>query len=76
MQDPPQVIEVAESRGRQGSAGVDLLAGDFFSTLPPGPFDLVLCATVTSTLHEPRDRGLYDRLQTIIAPGGGLAIVS
>jgi SAM-dependent methyltransferase len=76
MQDRPEVVEVAERRGRLGSAGVELFPGDFFATLPPGPFDLVLCAAVTNMFDGARNRDLYRRLRPIIAPGGGLAIVS
>ncbi len=76
MQDLPEVIEIAERHGRLGSTGVELFAGDFFTTLPPGPFDLVLCAAVTNMFDGPSNRALYRRLRAIIAPGGGLAIVS
>lgn len=76
MQDRPEVIEAADRNGRLSSGGVELFAGDMFVTLPPGPFDLVLCAGVTNMFDEPSNRGLYRRLRPVIAPGGGLAIVS
>jgi hypothetical protein len=55
---------------------VELFAGDFFETLPAGRFDLVLCAGVTHIYNGARNRLLYRRLASIIAPGGGLAIVT
>lgn len=70
------MIEIAERHGRLGSAGVELFAGDLFATLPPGPFDLVVCAAVTNMFDGPSNRDLYRRLRPIITPGGGLAIVS
>lgn len=54
----------------------DEFAGDLFATLPPGPFDLVLCAAVTNMFDGPSNRDLYRRLRPTITPGGGLAIVS
>lgn len=76
MQDRPEVIEIGHRRGRLRGAGVELFAGDFFTTLPPGPFDLVVCGLTTSMFDGPGNRDLYRRLRPIIAPGGGLAIVS
>lgn len=76
MQDLPEVIQTAEARGELSAAGVDLFPGDLHTTLPAGPFDLVLCSTVTNMFDATRNRSLYRRLEPIIAPGGGLAIVS
>ena len=76
MQDLPAVIEIAERRGLLTAAGIALFAGDLFSTLPPGPFDLVLCSTVTNMFDEAGNRDLYRRLRPIIAPDGGLAIAT
>lgn len=76
MQDRAEVIEVAERDGHLSSAGVELFVGDFFTRLPAGPFDLVLCAAVTNMFDGPSNRGLYRRLRWILAPGGGLAIVT
>lgn len=76
MQDRPQVVAIAEERSGLSSHGVTLFAGDFFETLPPGPFDLVLCGAVTNMFDESANRDLYRRLRPIIAPGGGVAIAS
>lgn len=57
-------------------SGVELFAGDFFETLPDARFDLVLCAGVTHTYDGERNRLLYRRVASILAPGGGLAIVT
>lgn len=76
MQDLPDVIEMADRGDRLSKAGVELFPGDFFETLPPGPFDLVLCAGVTHTFDGHRNLDLYRGLHDIIAPDGGLAIVT
>lgn len=76
MQDLPDVIEIANRGDRLSKAGVELFPGDFHATLPPGPFDLVLCAGVTHTFDGQRNLDLYRRIRAIIAPGGGLAIVT
>ena len=74
MQDRPEVVEIAERRGQLGNAGVELFAGDFFTTLPPGPFDLVICGLTTNMYDGARNRDLYRRPRPITAPAGGLAI--
>lgn len=76
MQDLPEVLELTDRDDRLTEAGVELFPGDFFATLPPGPFDLVLCAGVTHTLDAQRNLDVYHRLREIIAPDGGLAIVT
>lgn len=76
MQDLPDVIELADRGDRLSKAGVELFPGDLFETLPPGPFDLVLCAGVTHTFDGPRNLELYRRIRPIIGPDGGLAIVT
>ncbi len=57
-------------------SGVELFAGDFFESLPAARFDLVLCAGVTHIFDGERNRLLYRRLASILAPDGGLAIVT
>lgn len=76
MQDLPDVVELADRDARLSGAGVELFAGDFHAALPPGAFDLVLCAGVTHTFDGPRNLDLYRRLRAVLAPGGGLAIVT
>lgn len=76
MQDRPHIIELADRDRRLTDAGIELFAGDFFQTLPAGPFDLVLCAGVTNTFGAERNRELYRRLDAIIAPGGAIAIAT
>jgi SAM-dependent methyltransferase len=76
MQDLPAVVEDAERGDRLRAGGIELFAGDLRTTLPPGPFDLVLCSTVTNMFDETVNRDLYRRLHEVITPGGGLAIVS
>ena len=76
MQDRPEVVAVAERRGWLASEGVRLFAGDFFETLPEPAFDLVLCAGVTHTYDEERNRRLFALLRPTVAPGGALVVVT
>ncbi len=75
LQDLEPTIELLEGSDLPRS-GVELFAGDFFQTLPAGQFDLVLCAGITHIFDEAHNRLLYRRLASIIAPDGGLAIVT
>lgn len=74
MQDRPQVIELARQDGTLEPAGIRLHAGDFFETLPSGPFDLVFCAGVTYTYDGERNQALFTRVRPVIASRGALAI--
>ncbi|NDL55840.1 methyltransferase [Phytoactinopolyspora mesophila] len=76
MQDLPGVIEIASGDGALPAAGVELVAADMFERLAPGPFDLVLCATVTNMFDAQKNRDLLKRIRSVLAPGGALAIVS
>lgn len=75
LQDRPEAIERARSRGLE-AAGVDLFGGDFFQTLPEGPFDLVFCAAVTDTYDGERNAALYRHVHTVLAPEGGVALLA
>jgi SAM-dependent methyltransferase len=76
VQDRPAVMEAVQRCGQLASAGVDAFVGDFFEVLPEGRFDLVLCAGVTHTYDAERNLELYRRVGPIVAPGGGLAILT
>lgn len=65
MQDRPEVVEVVGDRLR--AAGIELVTGDFFETLPPGPFDLVLCAGVNHTYDAERNHELCHRAAGVTA---------
>ena len=75
LQDTEPTIELLKG-GDLSRSGVELFAGDFFEVLPDTRFDLVLCAGVTHTYDGERNRLLYRRLASILATGGGLAIVT
>jgi 2-polyprenyl-3-methyl-5-hydroxy-6-metoxy-1,4-benzoquinol methylase len=75
LQDLEPTIELLDAGGLPES-GVELFAGDFFETLPDERFDVVLCAGITHIFDGERNRLLYRRLASIVAPGGGLAIVT
>lgn len=76
MQDQPAMIDVARRRGRLQSAGVELFEGSFFETVPDGPYDLAFCSGITHTFDGARNLVLYRNLRRIVAPGGGVAIVT
>ena len=75
LQDLEPTIQLLEG-GDLADSGVELFAGDFFETLPDARFDLVLCAGITHIFDGERNRLLYRRLASILAPAGGLAIVT
>ena len=75
LQDTKPTIELLKE-SELPSSGVELFAGDFFEVLPDAQFDLVLCAGVTHTYDGERNRLLYRRIASILAPGGCLAITT
>lgn len=76
LQDLPQMVEVVARRGTLGAAGVELFAGNFFETVPDGPFDIGFCAGITHTFDGEHNRTLYRRLRPILTEAGGIAIVT
>jgi SAM-dependent methyltransferase len=76
LQDRPTMLDVVRRAGRIEAAGVTLFPGDFFEVLPGGQFDLVFCSGVTHTFSGEHNRTLYPRLLPLIAPGGGLVIIT
>ena len=74
LQDRPAIIEVAGASGRLAAAGVELVAGDFFETLPDGRFDVVFASGVTHTVPGERVGELFRRAASIVVPGGLLAV--
>lgn len=76
MQDQPAMVDVARRRGRLETAGVDLFEGSFFETLPEGPFDMVFCSGITHTFDGNRNLALFRSLHEVVAPSGGIAVVT
>ncbi|MGH9148891.1 MAG: class I SAM-dependent methyltransferase, partial [Acidimicrobiales bacterium] len=76
MQDRPEVIDMVRRRGRLDAAGVDLFAGDFFDQVPDGTFDLAFCSGITHTFGAGGNRALFTNLRKVVAPGGGVAVVT
>lgn len=74
LQDRPTMIEIARTAGRLEAAGIELVAGDFFETLPDARFDVVFASGVTHTMPAPRVGELFRRAASIVAPGGVLAV--
>jgi superoxide dismutase/chemotaxis methyl-accepting protein methylase len=63
--------------GDRFRADVELLEQDLRSTMPDGPFDLVLCRNLVFTyFDEPTQRAVLHRLFDRIRPGGALVIGS
>lgn len=76
MQDQPRMVEVARRRGRLEAAGVELFEGDFFETVPDGPFDLAFCTGITHTFGAEGNVALFGNVRKVLAPGGGVAVVT
>jgi len=76
LQDLPGVIDIARADERLASAEVELFAGDAFDRLAPGPFQLVLCGTLTNMFDLDRVRALSVRVRDVLAPEGRLAIAT
>lgn len=74
LQDRPAIVEVARAAGRLEAAGVELVAGDFFETLPDAGFDVVFVSGVTHTMPGERVAELFRRVASIVVPGGLLAV--
>lgn len=74
LQDRPTMIEIGRSERRLEAAGVELVAGDFFETLPDARFDVVFVSGVTHTMPGERVGELFRRAASIVAPGGVLAV--
>lgn len=68
------MIDVVRERGDLEAAGIELFAGDFFETMPAGPFDLVFCSGVTNTFGPDRNRALYPRVRSALSPAGTFVI--
>ncbi len=76
MQDKPEMIDVARRRGHLEAAGVELFEGSFFEKVPDGPFDLAFCSGITHTFDADGNLALYRNLRPVLAPGGGVAVVT
>lgn len=76
MQDMPAMVDVVRRQGRLAEAGVGLFEGSFFEAVPEGPFDLAFCSGVCETFDGERNVMLYRRLRPVVAPGGGIAVVT
>lgn len=72
--DRPAMVDVARAGGAVEAAGVELVAGDFFETLPDARFDVVFISGVTHTMPGDRVAELLRRAASVAAPGGLLAV--
>ena len=76
MQDLPAMVELVKGSGELAQAGVELFAGSFFEEVPEGPFDLAFCSGITHTFGADANRLLYRNLRHVVAPTGGMAVVT
>lgn len=76
LQDLPAVIDIVADWDRIRRSPVALCPLDAFEGLAPGPFDLVVCAGFTHTMGADANADLLSRLAEVIAPGGGVAIIT
>jgi SAM-dependent methyltransferase len=76
MQDLPVMVDIVRRRGVLAEAGVELVAGSFFDAVPDGPFDLAFCTGINHTFDGEHNRDLFGRLRPVVAPAGGLALVT
>jgi SAM-dependent methyltransferase len=76
LQDQPAMLDFPHRRDAWKKGGVEVFAGDFFETMPAGPFDLVFCAGVTHTFDGDHNRRLYQRIHALVPAGGAFAIVT
>ncbi|MGL4745158.1 MAG: class I SAM-dependent methyltransferase [Dermatophilaceae bacterium] len=76
VQDLPEVVELARADGRLLEAGVGLHAQDAFDGVAAGPFDLVLCSTVTNMFDADAVVRLVRGARPAVAAGGALVVVS
>ncbi|MGL5866169.1 MAG: class I SAM-dependent methyltransferase [Dermatophilaceae bacterium] len=76
LQDLPEVIELARADARFVEAGVGLHAQDATEGVASGPFDLVLCSTVTNMFDADAVVRLLREARPSVAAGGALVVVS
>lgn len=74
LQDRPTMIEIGRAAGWLEAAGVELVDGDFFETLPDARFDVVFVSGVTHTMPGERVGELFGRAASIVVPGGLLVV--
>ncbi|MFV0428701.1 MAG: class I SAM-dependent methyltransferase, partial [Arachnia sp.] len=74
IQDLPVVIEHLTTDSRFGN--ITLVPGDLFHGVAEGPFDLVLCSTVTNMFDPQAVQRLMGLVRQQLAPEGELAIVT
>ncbi|HEX3621682.1 MAG TPA: methyltransferase [Acidimicrobiales bacterium] len=76
LQDLPVMVDVLRRRGTLEAAGVKVVAGSFFTGVPPGPFHLAFCAGITHTFDGPHNEMLFRNLRPAVASRGGVAVVT
>jgi SAM-dependent methyltransferase len=76
LQDLPVMVDILRRRGALADAGVELVAGSFFETVPDGPFDIAFCTGITHTFDAEHNRLLYRKLRPVVTPMGGIAVIS
>lgn len=76
LQDLPEVIDAARADGGLAADQVELVVGNAFETLTPGPFDVVLCGTFTNMFSLDQVRRLLIGIRGVLAPSGRLVLAT
>lgn len=74
LQDLPAVIDLAEADARFTT--IRLVGKDMFEGIAEGPFDLVLCCTVTNMFDASANRQMLEAVRPQLSQSGVLAVVS
>lgn len=72
----PAVVEILREHRTLDDLDVELVAGDARTTVPDGPFDLVLCSAVTNMFDAATNRHLIRDLYDATADDGGIGLVT
>ncbi len=71
--DLPNVVE--HMRLKTEERNIEMIAGDFTESLPPGHFDLAFLGNICHIVGEQENRELFKRAHACLAPTGKIIIV-
>lgn len=72
LDESPEMLRAA--RARLAHRRVSFVVGRLEQPLPPGPFDLVASALCVHHLDGPGKRDLFERVRSVLSPGGRFAL--
>lgn len=70
--DLPNVVEHMSPHAREH--GIEMIAGDFNESLPPGPFDLAFLGNICHIVGEQENRELFKKAYACLVPSGKIII--